>query len=375
MSSAAETLDFLDDYRDGKHSRVLLEALTALDPASLAGAGRETVRIMEVCGTHTMAISRHGIRQAMPSWLRLISGPGCPVCVTANRDIDAFIEIALKPGVIATTFGDMLKVPGTRMGLAEARSRGADVRVVYSTLDALAIARQNPGQSVAFFGVGFETTAPTVAAALLEARREGLDNFLVHSVHKLVPPALTALSSDAGLEVDAFLCPGHVSAIIGPDAYRPVASEHGLPCVIAGFEPVDILLSLNMIAAQLEAGEARVEVQYGRGVRPAGNPAAMALLASVFKPCDAVWRGLGDIPKSGLELREEFAAHDALKRFEIDTAYSAEPRGCICGQILTGRKLPPECGLFAGTCNPDHPVGHCMVSSEGTCAAYFHYEL
>lgn len=375
MSATADTLDFLDDFREGQHARGLLQMLAARDPARLAGSAPGEVRVMEVCGTHTMAISRHGIRQAMPPWLRLISGPGCPVCVTANSDIDAFIEIALQPGVIATTFGDMLKVPGTRMGLAEARSRGADVRVVYSTLDALMIARENPRRPVVFFGVGFETTAPTVAAALLEASKGGVDNFLVHSVHKLVPPALAALCQTPGLAVDAFLCPGHVSAIIGPAAYRQVADGHGLPCVIAGFEPVDILLSLNMIAAQLEVGEAAVQVQYSRGVREQGNPAAMALLMSVFEPCDADWRGLGQIPGSGLALRQEFAAHDALRAFTVDTGYSAEPRGCLCGQILTGRKLPPQCGLFAGKCNPDHPVGPCMVSSEGTCAAYFHYEM
>ena len=383
MNRKAPRLDFVDDFRESADAIRLLNSLAERATAGLPPAGRTRatdggateLKIMEVCGTHTMAISRHGIRQALPPWLKLISGPGCPVCVTANRDIGAFIEMALLPGVIAATFGDMLKVPGTRTGLAEARSGGADVRVVYSTLDALQIARDNPGRRVVFFGVGFETTAPTVAAALIEAQRSGLDNFLVHSVHKLVPPALAALCATPELAMDAFLCPGHVSAIIGPDAYSPVAAGYGLPCVIAGFEPVDILLSLNMIVDQLEAGNASVEVQYSRGVRPEGNPAAMELLYSVFEPCDAEWRGLGRIPMSGLMLREEFLPHDAQKMLEVDTGYSREPRGCICGQILTGRKRPPECGLFAGECHPDHPVGPCMVSSEGTCAAYFHYEM
>jgi hydrogenase expression/formation protein HypD len=330
---------------------------------------------MEVCGTHTMAISRHGIRQAVPETLQLISGPGCPVCVTANADIDAFIEMAQLPEVIAATFGDMLKVPGTRMGLAEARSRGARVEVVYSTLDALKLAAENPGKNVVFFGVGFETTAPTVAAALMQARASGLKNFFVLSVHKVVPPALQALCAAPELAVDAFLCPGHVSAIIGPGAYQPLASEHGIPCVIAGFEPADILQSLTMLAAQLAEGRADVEVQYTRGVRPEGNPAAVELMNSVFTPSDAEWRGLGVIPGSGLKLRPEYAEFDAVTRFPVDTSYSTEPKGCICGSILTGRKIPPDCALFGRSCTPDHPVGPCMVSSEGTCAAYHQYEI
>lgn len=336
-------------------------------------AGRP-VKVMEVCGTHTMAISRHGIRQAVPGTITLISGPGCPVCVTPNRDIDAFTEIAALPGVIATTFGDMLRVPGTRAGLAETRSRGADVRVVYSTLDALQIARGNPGRDVVFFGAGFETTAPTVAAAIIAASSEGIDNFYVYSAHKLVPPALEALCAAPGLAVDAFLCPGHVSAIIGPEAYRPVAEDHGIPCVISGFEPVDILQSLIMIADQISDRRSKVEVQYSRGVAAEGNPAAMTLLGKVFETCDAEWRGIGVIAASGLAIRDSFRAHDAAARFEVDVSWSREPQGCICGDILTGLKNPRDCGLFGRACVPEHPVGPCMVSSEGTCAAYYQYE-
>ncbi|MHB9053161.1 MAG: hydrogenase formation protein HypD [Thermoleophilia bacterium] len=362
-------LSFLDDFRRGDHVRALMNRLE-----KSAAALERPVRIMEVCGTHTMAISRHGIRQALPPNLKLISGPGCPVCVTANSDIDTFIEMALLPGVIATTFGDMLRVPGTRMGLAEARGRGARVQIVYSTLDALRLARENPESKIIFFGIGFETTAPTIAAAIAEASGSGLDNFLVLSAHKTVPRALTALCSTPELAVDAFLCPGHVTAMIGPHAYDAVVDDYGLPCVIAGFEPADILQSLILLCGQLADGRAEVALQYTRGVRPDGNPTAMALLHQVFSPCDAEWRGLGVIPGSGLAIRDEFAAHDAARHFQVDAGYSHEPRGCLCGAILTGLKTPGECGLFGKACTPDHPVGPCMVSSEGTCAAYYLYE-
>ncbi len=363
-------LPFLDEFRQRDHVRALMEQLE-----QRAATLERPARIMEVCGTHTMAISRHGIRQALPDEFTLISGPGCPVCVTANADIDAFIEMSLIPGVIAASFGDMLRVPGTKMGLAQARSRGARVQIVYSTLDALSLARENPESTVIFFGIGFETTAPTVAAALLEAHESGLDNFMVLSAHKVVPPALDALCATPELAVDAFLCPGHVTAIIGPEAYEPVADNFGVPCVISGFEPADILQSLDMIAVQLDAGDARVELQYTRGVRPGGNPAALALMNRVFEPADADWRGIGTIPGSGLAIREEFLAHDAARRFEVDVSYSREPKGCLCGAILTGIKTPRDCPLFARGCTPDHPVGPCMVSSEGTCAAYFQYEI
>jgi hydrogenase expression/formation protein HypD len=359
-------LTFLDDFRSAPHVQRMLQELDGHTGLEL--------KIMEVCGTHTMAISRHGIRQAVPEGITLISGPGCPVCVTANADIDRFIETALIPGVIAASFGDMLRVPGTRMGLAEARSHGADVRIVYSPLDALAMARDNPGRDVVFFGVGFETTAPTVAATVMAAREQGLDNFYIQPVHKLVPPALEALCALPRLAIDAFLCPGHVSAIIGPGAYEAIASEHEVPCVIAGFEPVDILQALSMLAVQVESGRADVELQYTRGVRAAGNPEAMALMYQVFETADAEWRGLGTIPGSGLVLREEYSGFDAGVHYQVDTSYSREPRGCICGEILTGLKTPRQCGLFRKACDPDHPVGPCMVSSEGTCAAYFQYE-
>ncbi len=364
------SLPFLDEFRQGAHLRALMEKLN-----ERAGELARPVRIMEVCGTHTMAISRHGIRQALPESIQLISGPGCPVCVTANADIDRFLEISLIPGVIVTTFGDMLRVPGTRMGLAQARGNGAQVQIVYSTLDALKIARENPDAAVVFFGVGFETTAPTVAATMIEAHENGIDNFLVLSAHKVVPPALEALCNTPGLAVDAFLCPGHVSAIIGPEAYEPVADAFGIPCVIAGFEPADILQSMIMICDQMTSGRAEVELQYTRGVRPGGNPAAMAIMQKVFQPADAEWRGLGTIPASGLAIREEFSAHDAAQRYDVDVSYSREPAGCLCGAILTGIKTPRDCPLFDKGCTPDHPIGPCMVSSEGACSAYHQYEI
>jgi hydrogenase expression/formation protein HypD len=360
------SLAFLDDFRSGPQVRGLLDELTRI--------ATEPIKVMEVCGTHTMAISRHGIRQALPDAITLISGPGCPVCVTANSDIDTYIEMALLPNVIAATFGDMLRVPGTRMGLAEARSRGARVQVVYSTLDALKLARENPDSNVIFFGVGFETTAPTVAAAIAEAQATGVSNFFVQSVHKVVPPALVALSSTPELAVDAYLCPGHVTAIIGPEAYQPLADDFGIPCVIAGFEPADVIQALIMLSRQVSGNRVEVELQYTRGVKPGGNPAALELMDSVFTICDAEWRGLGNIPGSGLALRDEFAAHDALRHFPVDASYSREPKGCICGAILTGLKNPRDCKLFGASCLPEHPVGPCMVSSEGTCAAYYQYE-
>lgn len=359
-------LAFLDEFRNSPQTKNLLRQIQTRD-------GRP-MKVMEVCGTHTMAISRHGIRQAMPEDVTLISGPGCPVCVTANSDIDTFIEMASLPGVIAATFGDMLKVPGTRMGLSEARSSGADVRIVYSPLDALALARDNPNRDVIFFGVGFETTTPTVAATIIQARETGVDNFLVHSVHKLVPPALEALCSMPDLSLDAFLCPGHVTAIIGPEAYETIAGQFSIPCVVAGFEPADILMALLMIGSQIDEEKSEVELQYTRGVRSEGNLAARNMMFKVFEPGDADWRGLGIIPGSGLTIRQEFIDYDASQRFQVEAGYSREPDGCICGKILTGLKTPRQCGLFAESCTPDHPVGPCMVSSEGTCAAYYLYE-
>lgn len=335
---------------------------------------RKKIRLMEVCGTHTVSIFRSGIRSLLPETVSLLSGPGCPVCVTDQRDIDAFIGLAGLDEVIITTFGDLMRVPGTQSSLLQERAKGCDIRIVYSPLDALAIARQRPDRRVVFLGVGFETTAPTVAAALSMARSQGMTNFFVYSAHKLVPPALTALMTMPGIQLDGFLLPGHVSVIIGADAYRPFVTRHRIPAVIAGFEPTDILQAIAMLVEQMETGAARLENAYPRVVTEAGNPKARSLLAEVFTIDAAPWRGLGVIARSGLKLRAPYDVFDAEKIFALGLAESVEPAGCACGDILTGRSLPSACPLFGKTCSPAHPVGPCMVSTEGTCAAYYRYD-
>ncbi|MBI4793176.1 MAG: hydrogenase formation protein HypD [Deltaproteobacteria bacterium] len=331
------------------------------------------LRVMEVCGTHTMAIFRHGLRAILPEGLNLISGPGCPVCVTSAAHIDGFIEVAGRQGVRAAIFGDLFRVPGTHGSLARAQSAGAHVEVVYSPTDALALARNHPEEIVVFLSVGFETTIPLVAATILEAQRQEVDNFAVFSAHKIMPPALAALLGDPELRLDGLLCPGHVSTIIGAAAYEPLAAGHGLSCVVAGFEPVDILQALIMVARQAREGRFEVENAYGRAVTWEGNPRARKLMDQVFEPVDCQWRGLGIIPGSGMAIRPEFARFDAEKRFGIRLADTPEPKGCMCGEILKGRKTPADCPLFAGRCTPLDPVGPCMVSSEGTCAAHYRF--
>ncbi len=327
--------------------------------------------LMEVCGTHTVAIARHGLRQALPAGVRLISGPGCPVCVTPQDQIDRFIALGGIEGVTLATFGDMLRVPGSQRSLEQARAAGADVRLVYSPMDAITLADHLPERQVVFFGIGFETTAPAVALALTEAKQRGLRNFSVLCAHKLIPPAMTALL-DSDVNVDGFLCPGHVSVIIGSDAYRPIA-QRGKPCVVAGFEPADILRAIELLLRQIAEGRAEVESEYSRAVRPQGNERARTLLARVFQVCDARWRGIGAIPGSGLALADEFADFDAARRFAVDLPLAEEPRGCRCGDVLRGLIDPPECPLFGATCTPAAPVGACMVSSEGACQAHYRY--
>jgi len=325
-----------------------------------------TMPLMEVCGTHTMAIYQQGLRTLLPPQIRLLSGPGCPVCVTPVDYVDHAVALARRPATIVATFGDMVRVPGSSTSLMREQAAGASVRVVYSPLDGVALARKHPDQAVVFLGVGFETTAPTVAGAVVTARREGLKNFYVLGAHKTIPATMAVLASDPGLQVAGFLCPAHVSAIIGADAYRPLAAEQQLPCVITGFEPLDILQGVLMLARQVVAGEARVETQYRRVVRPEGNRTAQALLAAVFEPCAARWRGLGVIPGSGLQLRPEYAAFDAARQLPVTVEPPCEPAGCRCGEILTGQIHPHQCPLFGSVCTPEAPVGACMVSSEGT---------
>jgi hydrogenase expression/formation protein HypD len=328
---------------------------------------------MEICGTHTMAIFRHGVRSLLPETVDLVSGPGCPVCVTAIEEVDRSVKLARLPETIVTTFGDMLRVPGSASSLDAENARGADVRMVYSTLDALLIAGQNPGKNVVFLGVGFETTAPTIAAAIKTARERDLSNFFVLSAHKLLPPAMKALLSSGDLGVDGFICPGHVTTIIGSSAYEDVVSHYHVPCVVVGFEPVDILQGILMLTEQIEGGRAEVEIQYTRVVSPAGNQGALKVMGEVFEPCDSPWRGLGMIPESGLAIREYFSAHDAMARFDLEVPSAKEPPGCLCADVLRGMAKPVDCKMFRKTCTPRNPIGPCMVSSEGTCAAYFRY--
>ncbi len=355
----------VDEYRDPKVTRELAEQIrrTSKTPA----------RFMELCGTHTMALARHGLHALLPETVGMISGPGCPVCVTATEEIDRAVKLARTPGVVVATFGDLVRVPGSESSLAAERAAGAAVEVVYSPLDAVGLAARRPEEQVVFLGIGFETTAPTVAAALMTADRQGLKNFSVLSAHKLLPPALAALLSGPDLGLSGFLCPGHVTTVIGTACYQPVAQDKGLPCVVAGFEPADVLAAILMLVKQVEAGESRVEIAYKRAVRPEGNPAAVELMNRYFMPVDAPWRGLGDIPQSGLALRPEFAHLDAAQRFDLAVPRAKDHPGCRCGDVLRGLISPPECKLFAGVCNPSSPLGPCMVSAEGTCAAWFRY--
>ena len=358
-------LKHLGEYRDKETCQKLVENIRA--------TSRKPTSLMEVCGTHTMSIARNGIRQLLPENITLVSGPGCPVCVTSQREIDQFIKLAGLKNVIITTFGDLMRVPGSHSSLQKERANGADIRVVYSTLDCLTIAEKNPRKDVVFLGVGFETTAPTIAAAIQAAAQNKVKNFSVISAHKLVPPAMTALMESQEVKLDGFICPGHVSVIIGAQAYEPIARSYHIPCVIAGFEPVDILQSLYMLVAQIENDDAQVEIAYKRSVNYEGNVKAREVLDRIFEPCDVEWRGIGMILQSGLKIRARFREFDAENRFDLTVENVAEPANCACGEILTGTKQPFDCQLFGTTCTPEDPIGPCMVSSEGTCAAYFKY--
>lgn len=360
----AADIDF-SAFKDPKLARGLIETIHRLAP--------EHATLMEVCGTHTVAIARNGIRDLMPEGLRLASGPGCPVCVTCNRDIDTVIALAHIPNVTITTFGDMTRVPGSTSSLLAEQAAGRSVEIVYSPLDALAFAKAHPEREVVFVGVGFETTTPLVAMAIKRARAMGLSNFTVFAAHKNMPGALELLVGDPTLELDALILPGHVSTIIGAEPYRFLAEKYGIPGVITGFEPVDVLQGIAMLVRQLHEGRAEIEIAYARGVMPEGNPVALAAIDEVFETCTATWRGLGDIPGSGYRIRDEFANFDAVRRFEPDVEPTRDPKGCRCGDVLRARIAPNECPLFRTVCTPENPVGPCMVSSEGSCAAYYRY--
>lgn len=359
-------MEWLNTYRNGEIAGKLAGLIKRQE-------GLRAVRFMEVCGTHTVSICRHGIRELLPPEITLTSGPGCPVCVTATADIDTFIKAAELEGSIITTFGDLLRVPGSRSSLQDARAEGADIRTVYSSLDALQIARQNPERQVIFLGVGFETTTPTVAAAILTAAQEELQNFSVISSHKVMPPALEALLSDPEIQIDGLICPGHVSIMIGADAYQPFVTRYKIPCVIAGFEPVDILKAVLMLAEQVKTGKPQVEIAYDRAVTKEGNRQAMGIMYTIFEPADALWRGLTIIPGSGLEIRSDFDYFNARKRFDLSIEEAKDPAGCACGDVLKSIKTPADCKLFGKVCMPEHPIGPCMVSGEGACGAYYKY--
>jgi hydrogenase expression/formation protein HypD len=359
------SLKYIDEYRDSDLARSLVKKIQAISHKKL--------RLMEVCGTHTMSIFKHGIRSVLPDHITLLSGPGCPVCVTAQRDIDAFVQFSRKENMIVTTFGDLMKVPGSGSSLSKEKAEGADVRMVYSVFDAVAIARENPDKEVVFCAVGFETTTPTIAATILSARGEGVNNFSIYSANKLTPPALAALMETDGVKIDGFILPGHVSVITGTNAYRDTFERYNIPSVITGFEPIDILNCVLLLIEQNETGVKALVNGYPRAVSDNGNLKAKAILNQVFELCDATWRGIGEIPSSGMSLKNEFKAFDAAKKFNMDLPDVPEPAGCACGQILMGLKTPEECKLYKTKCTPMTPVGPCMVSSEGSCAAFYRY--
>lgn len=355
----------LTAFKDPQLARGLIDSIAKLAP--------QDATIMEVCGTHTVAIARNGIRNLMPDGLHLASGPGCPVCVTANKDIDTVIALTRQPNVTIATFGDMTRVPGSTSSLLKEQAAGRSVDIVYSPLDALRLAEEQPNREIVFVGVGFETTTPLVAMSIKRAEAAGLKNFSVFVAHKNMPGALEAIINDPKLEVDALILPGHVSTIIGAEPYQFLADRYGIPGVITGFEPVDVLQGIAMIMRQLHEGRAEIEIAYARGVMPKGNPVARAAIEEVFETCPATWRGLGEIPDSGYRIREQYAAFDAVRRFAPKVEPTQDPKGCRCGDILRGIMAPSECPLFRVVCTPENPVGPCMVSSEGSCAAYYRY--
>jgi hydrogenase expression/formation protein HypD len=358
----------VSDFRDPEAARALATEIRELLPLG------DTVRIMEICGGHTHAIYRHGLHDLLPPGIELIHGPGCPVCVIPLGRVDDAIAIAETEGVTLATFGDMLRVPGSAGSLLDAKARGADVRMVYSPLDALALARKEPDRHVCFLAIGFETTAPATAITLRRAREEGIERFSVFCNHVLVEPPLRAILADPELAVDAFIGPGHVSSVIGSDAYRWIPAEHGRPVVVTAFEPLDLLLAIAMILRQRAEGRCEVENQYTRVVRPEGNPLALAAIDETMEVRETFeWRGLGSLPASALRLRQDFAAWDAERLFTVPGRQLEDPKACRCGEVLTGQIKPWECGVFGTACTPERPLGTCMVSSEGACAAFYAY--
>jgi hydrogenase expression/formation protein HypD len=358
-------MKFVDEFRNNEYSKKLVEKLNNIS--------KEKMNIMEVCGTHTMAIFRYGIRDVLPQNINLISGPGCPVCVTPQSYIDTALTLSEEKDVIIATFGDMMKVPGKKGSLSKRKAEGADIRIVYSPMDCLGMASQNPSKKIVFLSVGFETTAPMTAVTAMEARKNNLSNLFFFTAHKIVPPAMEVLVQDKELKIDGFLLPGHVSAIIGTKPYEFLSKDYNIPGVVTGFEPLDILQGLSTLVSLISKKDYKIENEYKRIVKTEGNSIAEEYLNKAFNIVDSSWRGLGRIPNSGLEFNSEYEAFDALKHFKINyEEYDGSP-GCKCGEILKGKIKPMDCPLFKKLCTPENPVGSCMVSSEGTCAAYYRY--
>jgi len=360
-----EGLRFMDGYRDA----VLIEKLAA----QIHSLSRTPIRLMEVCGGHTAAIHKYGLKDFLPVTITLLSGPGCPVCVSSQKFVDQAIFLGGRRRVILATYGDLVRVPGSVSSLEKEKMRGADIRIVYSVLDAVKIAQRHPERQVVFLGIGFETTAPASAAAIVRAEEEKVDNFFLLSAHKIMPPALESLAG-GDTRIDGFLAPGHVSAVTGTMIYRNLAHVYHRGVVVSGFEPADILQSVLLLVKQIESGHFQVENEYSRVVKKEGNPRAIAVMNGVFGLVDAEWRGLGTVRESGLAIKPELAHHDANVAFNIRVPDGQLPKGCICGDILTGRKIPSECPLFSVQCTPVNPIGACMVSSEGSCSVFYKYK-
>lgn len=358
-------MKYLTEYRDPEIAKKYLDEIKATVTRPWT--------IMEVCGGQTHSLVKNGILNLLPKEINMVHGPGCPVCVTPLRLIDKAIYLAEEHQVILCSFGDMLRVPGSKKSLLEAKAEGADIRILYSPLEAVNIAKENPDREVVFFAVGFETTAPANALSVLHAQRQGLTNYSILASHVLVPPAIEALVTDPECQVQAFLAAGHVCAIMGMDEYYPLVEKYNLPIVITGFEPIDLLQGLLMTVRQLEAGEAKLENQYARMVREEGNPAAKEKILDVFEVSDRVWRGMSNIPNSGYKVRSELSHYDADKKFNINIVPAEENASCISGSIMKGQKKPHECPNFGKSCKPETPLGAPMVSSEGACAAYYHF--
>jgi hydrogenase expression/formation protein HypD len=357
-------LKYIDEFRDSALVRELSEKIRKLSA--------KRITLMEVCGGHTMAIQKFGIPSLLPANINLLSGPGCPVCVTDIKFIDRAVALSRLKNIIIATYGDLIRVPGSSSSLDREKAAGADIRIVYSTLDALNIAMSNSNKKVVFLGIGFETTTPSSAIAILEASGKKINNFFVCSAHKVMPPAMGALI-DEGIKIDGYIGPGHVSTVAGAKMYDSLAEKYKLSVVISGFEPVDILQSVYMLVKQLENDSPRIEIQYKRAVTYEGNTKAQQIINEVFEPRNDWWRGLGMLELSGMGIKKKYESFDAEKQIAVDVEPPVEPKGCICGEILKGLKKPTDCRLFKKVCTPAYPVGTCMVSNEGTCQAYFNY--